>query len=282
FGGIADLKAGRIRFVGDARARITEDYLRLLRFFRFQAHYGRVPPEPDILEITEELAPNLQRLSGERIRDELLRLLEAPDPLPVVEILLARGILAQVLPVSADAKVLRRLLRTESDRSPDDGTEPPNPIPRLAAILEPGREPAEAVAERLRLSNRQRFALVQLGDPPIHPDDEPSAKLRHRAMRKLGLPLYLDLLRLDWARHHAGESGRRPKDRFAAARREAERHAAKPFPLQGRDLLALGVPEGPKIGELLEAVEDWWAESDFAPSRKECLAHAMALIEGQR
>ena len=84
FGGRADLAAGRGRFVGDPRARIQEDYLRLLRFFRFQAHYGRVPPEPATLAVLRDLAPQLASLSGERLRSELLRLLEAPDPLPVV------------------------------------------------------------------------------------------------------------------------------------------------------------------------------------------------------
>src|SRR3546814_9810604 len=79
FGGRADLAAGRVRFVGDARARIEEDYLRLLRFFRFQAHYGRVSPDPDTLAVARALAPRLAQLSGERIRAELLRLLRSEE-----------------------------------------------------------------------------------------------------------------------------------------------------------------------------------------------------------
>ncbi len=101
FDGEADLMAGRVRFVGEARARIVEDYLRLLRFFRFQAHFAKQPPDPQALEIAAELAPRLDRLSGERIRGELLRLLQAPDPLPVVEILIARRILRAVVPSRA-------------------------------------------------------------------------------------------------------------------------------------------------------------------------------------
>ncbi|MCH6588445.1 MAG: CCA tRNA nucleotidyltransferase, partial [Proteobacteria bacterium] len=145
FDGAADLAAGRVRFVGEARARIEEDTLRLLRFFRFQAHFGKQPPDPEILEVAAALAPSLAQLSGERVRDELFRLLEAPDPLPVVEILIARRILRAVVPTLGDAALLRALLRVEARSAPID------PVLRLAALVAPGRAGAEALAERLRL-----------------------------------------------------------------------------------------------------------------------------------
>jgi poly(A) polymerase len=276
FGGEADLAAGRVRFVGEARARIEEDYLRLLRFFRFQAHFGKAPPDPEALEMATELAPELDRLSGERIREELFRLLQAPDPVPIVEIMIARGILRHILPVAADAKVLRALLRAEAPEEPID------PVLRLAALLEPGREQAERVAERLRLSNRQHFALVYLLEPPIDPLAEVSLKDRHRAVRKLGAPLSRKLLCLSWARHHADDEGAAPDATFEAALADADRLASKRFPVFGRDALALGVAEGPELGRLLDAVEEWWAERDFEPSRQDCLARLRELIAGER
>ncbi len=272
FDGAADLAAGRVRFVGDARARIEEDYLRLLRFFRFQAHFGKEPPDPETLEVAAELAPELAQLSGERVRVELFRLLEAPDPVPVVEIVMARRILRAVVPTTGDTTLLRALLEAEARGEPAD------PVLRLAAIVEPGRAGAEALAGRLRLPNRQRFALAYLLDPPLDPWAEVSLKDRHRAVRKLGAPLFRKLLRLSWARHHLDDDRARPGAAFEAALSEAERLAGIAFPLLGRDALTLGVREGPELGRLLDAVEAWWAERDFAPSREDCLEHLKELI----
>ncbi len=272
FGGEADLEAGRVRFVGDARARIEEDYLRLLRFFRFQAHYGRQPPDPAVLDITSELAPALDRLSGERIREELFKLLQAPDPVPVVELMMERGILQRILPAAADGALLAALMRAEAPEEPVD------PVVRLAAVSAPGRARAEGIAERLRLSNRQRFALVYLLAPPLDPCAEVPVKELHRAVRKLGAPLSRQLMRLSWARHHVGEEAAVPDAAFAAALADVERLAGKSFPLFGRDALALGVPEGPQLGRLLDAVEEWWAERDFEPSREDCLRHLGELV----
>ena len=279
FDGAADLAAGRVRFVGEARARIEEDTLRLLRFFRFQAHFGKQPPDPEILEVAAALAPSLAQLSGERVRDELFRLLEAPDPLPVVEILIARRVLRAVVPTLGDAALLRALLRVEARDAPID------PVLRLAALVAPGRAGAEALAGRLRLSNHQRFALVYLIDPPLDPWAEVSLKDRHRAVRKLGAPLFRKVLRLCWARHHLGDARAKPdaapEVALQAAFAEAERLAGIAFPLFGRDALALGVAEGPALGGLLDAVEAWWAECDFAPSREDCLEHLKELIAAE-
>jgi poly(A) polymerase len=271
FGGIADLRAGRVRFVGDARARIEEDYLRLLRLFRFQAHYGRKPIEPAVLAIARETAPMLRQLSGERVQTELLKLLAAPDPTPVVASMIEHSVLPEALPVTGTADVLRALLRAEDKDAAVD------PLLRLAALIEPRRTAAETVVERLRLSRRQHFALVYWLAPPIDPGKDVPARERRRAARKLGAAIYGKLLRLDWARKSAGKPRARPGARLAAALAEGDRLAGLSFPVHGRDVLALGVPEGPALGDLLDQVEDWWAERDFRPTRRECLRHLKAL-----
>lgn len=275
FAGIADLRAGRVRFVGDARARIEEDYLRLLRLFRFQAHYGRTRIDPAVLEIASELAPALRQLSGERVREELFKLFSAANPVPVVAMMIDHKVLREALPVAGttpgSVSMLRALLRAE------DADEPADPVLRLAALIAPERSVAEAVGERLRLSRRQLFALVYLASPPVDPDTKTPVKLRHRAARKLGAVLYGKLLRLDWARAHADKPRARPGARLAAALKDATRLAGASFPIHGRDALALGVSEGPELGRLLEQVEDWWAENDFRPTRRQCLRHLKAL-----
>ncbi|MDH3472432.1 MAG: CCA tRNA nucleotidyltransferase [Rhodospirillales bacterium] len=272
FGGAADLAAGRVRFVGEARARIEEDYLRLLRFFRFQAHYGRGAPDGEGLAAAAALAPGLTRLSGERLREELLRLLQAPDPVPVLEVMRKNSILASVLPQVGDNARLAALLAARLEASPPDA------LLRLAALFEGGAGEADTVAERLRLSKAERRRLSGMLEPAsgigVAADDQALRK----AIYRLGQGRIADILRLDWAaRCAAGD----PVDE-AAARRCLDMAAGwRPpdFPLKGRDALCLGMKSSEDVGRLLEEVESWWIGEDFRPSREDCLARLKQLIE---
>ncbi|WP_299617775.1 CCA tRNA nucleotidyltransferase [Pelagibius sp.] len=269
FGGAADLKAGRVRFVGDARARIEEDYLRLLRFFRFQAHYGRVAPEPDVLAVMASLAPQLRSLSGERLRQEFLKLLAAPDPLPVLALMRDHDILAAFLPEAGGQEVLQRLLMQEQP-----GSE--NPILRLAALLPGEAAVAEAVGQRLRLSGAEREALVRLAAPDndltaanrmLDPQDDPE-EARHGlrvALHRRGAAATHAQLLMEGARRAAAA------DTLRSALALVESWRPRSFPLSGSDVLALGFPAGPRVGALLRQVEDWWIAADLAPDRAACL-----------
>ena len=267
FGGRADLAAGRVRFVGSARQRIQEDYLRLLRFFRFHAHYGRGRPDPEGLEAAADLSPGLSRLSGERMREELLRLLEAADPAPVMEIMAARSILAAVLPELRATAVLRELVARGQEDKPDR-------LLRLAALLEGGEAAVRHLADRLRLSRAERERLSTLVAPkfPVAADmAEPALRV---AVYRLG-PAVADLLRLDVARCAA--AGQAVDGAVAAARLElAETWTAPRFPLKGSDVLDLDIPEGESVGRLLAAVEDWWIDREFQPDKSNCLAELAA------
>jgi poly(A) polymerase len=278
FGGRADLAAGRVRFVGDPRDRIREDYLRLLRFFRFQAHYGRVPPEPETLAVARELAPRLEGLSGERIRSELLRLLEAPDPLPVLDLMIGDGLLEAILPQAAGTAVLRCLLGLELPEAAD-------PVLRLGALLPPDAEAARRLVERLRLSNAEAAELVMLGEPEAVLGEAAAVLTRGSgdpAVRHaISIVLYRSgpaqlrtalaigcarLLAADPAQRPAALAGLQAALDIAAGWRERR------FPLAGADVLRLGYSSGPDVGSLLRAVEDWWIAEDFAPDRAACLA----------
>ena len=168
FGGTADLLAGRVRFVGDPAARIREDHLRALRFFRFHARFGRDAPDPAALAAIADAVPLLQHLSPERVWSELRRLLAAPDPVPALRLMAQTGVLAAVLPEGADPGRLSRLVAAGA---------PPDPILRLAALLDGD---AAALARRLRLSRAERERLDGLRRPPA-----PDTAMDDTALRQL-------------------------------------------------------------------------------------------------
>lgn len=252
FGGAADLEAGRVRFVGAARQRIAEDYLRLLRYFRFLAYYGRGAPDPEALEAAAEAAPNLTRLSGERVRAELFRLLEAPDPVPVLRLMGEHRILAAELPEAGESLTLQRLLPLEG--------EGPDPLLRLAAWLKTDAAGAESVAERLKLSNAERQRLALLVEPPFVVSPAAPREALRVACHRIGQARVGDLLRLAAAR------GEGPGSLDAALAVVADWTPAR-LPVGGRDLARLGVEPGPPMGRLLEALEARWIESDFTLDR---------------
>jgi poly(A) polymerase len=264
FGGLEDLRAGRVRFVGDPRARIREDYLRLLRFFRFHAHYGRGAPDPEGLAAAGELAPKATKLSGERVRAELLRLLAAPDPVPVLDLMAARGVLRVFLPEAADTAALAAALEIEPDGSSPDA------LFRLAALLPADPAAGDKVAKRLRLSRAEQSRLVGLLEPPGAALGSGEKALRAGLYRR-GAALLADQWRLAWARLGAKERADRRWE-LEAALGVAAAWQPKAFPLKGRDATARGVPAGPRVGQVLAAVEAWWIAEDFAPDRAACLA----------
>jgi len=264
FGGLADLAARRVRFIGRAEDRIREDVLRLLRYFRFYARYGDATPDPEALAACAALAPLLPGLSGERVRAELFRLLGGPRPAEVWAVIAGQGILPHLLPAATRVARLAALLPLEGGFALD-GLE--RAVPRLAALLEVGRDGALAVAGRLRLPVAERERLLALAVPAVAVDLRDDAAAWRRVLAALGDgALFRDLALLNAAASEAA-----PGD-LAPLRALLERWPGVRFPLGGRDALALGLAAGPEVGRLLAEVRDWWAERDFAPSPAECRA----------
>jgi poly(A) polymerase len=259
-GGLADLRAGRVRFVGDAAARIREDVLRILRFYRFHAHYGRGAADAEARAACRALAHLLPTLSVERVAAETLKLLKAPDPVPTLRAMAEDGVLAAALPELVRLDLLARLVPLEPE---------PDPVRRLAALLPAEATVAEGLAARLRLSNKIRDRLVALAAPPHRVELAADGHGQRVALYRLGPALYRDLVLL--AAAEAG--GARPE----ALLRLAAEWPVPVFPLRGQDLVAAGIPAGKEVGRLLEAVRFWWQENDFAPDRAACLARAEAL-----
>lgn len=255
FGGVADAREGRVRFVGDPAQRIAEDALRILRFFRFHAHYGQGDPDPAALSACAAAAGGLDRLSGERVRAELLKLLAAPDPVPVWQVMADAGIARHVLGEDGDIARLQGLVRVAPGA---------DPVLRLAALL---RGDVAPVAARLKLSNEERDRLAGLrADAMADAPDEAGVRL---LLYRHGRGGARDRIRLAWAAA--------PKRRsFKRALAAAEKEPVPTLPVRGRDIVALGL-SGPAVGRALAEVERWWIGQGLRPGRAESLGRLREL-----
>jgi len=256
FGGVADLHAGRVRFVGDPAARIAEDYLRILRFFRFHARYGHGDPDPAALEALRDGVPGLARLSPERVWSELKRILTTADPRGALRLMAGLGVLVAVLPYALDLARLDRLVQADG---------PPDPLLRLAALV-PGA--GLDLAARLRMSVAERDRLLALAGPPPEPGMDDDALRRLLADAPPGA-----LPGRAWLAGNAGPTWDALRGRLAALPRRV-------FPLEGRDALALGVPPGPAVGELLRVVRAWWLDGGCRANAAACRAELARRLAG--
>ena len=237
FGGLTDLEARRVRFIGDARQRIREDHLRILRYFRFQARFG-AEPDTEALSACTDLAETLKGISRERVANELLALLALPDPVETVALMSETGVLAVILPEARkqEQAALTRLVEAEREQGVA-----PHPLRRLAALLPAVATLAEAVSARLRLSKAQRARLTCAAaraarDPdrarPLAYEHGPDCAI-DRVLLTGGS---LGTLR-DWA--------------------------PPQFPLKGGEIVRRGVAAGPEVARILQTVERRWIEEDF-------------------
>lgn len=264
FDGASDAKAGRVRFVGDPADRIQEDYLRILRLFRFFAWYGRANLDPATLAACRAHAAGLERLSAERAQMEIVKTLAAPAPGPVLALMKECGVLQIVLPEVRDPGRLAALTRVESAvAAPTDWRR------RLAACI--GEADADALTQRLKFSSADRLRLARLTAAEPRLDAATPRPLMRAALYRHGADVVYDRLLLGWA-HARGLAAAGGDD--ARWRNQLELVAAwqpQALPVSGADVLALGIPQGPRVGEILAAVESWWMARDFAPSREETL-----------
>jgi poly(A) polymerase len=269
-GGVADAKARRVRFIGDPRERIREDYLRILRLFRFHAWYGTGEPDREGLKAAAGLREGLRRLSGERVQKEMLKLLSAENPGPALRAMAASGILSEVLPEAVHSGRLERLAAIETGEL----FVTPDPVLRLGALLD-SPEAAAEVAGRLRMSNADRERLIAM-----HADQSKivcylSAREVRRTLYRTGRRTFEDRAMLGWADD--------PKATNAVQWRALLAMAGswqKPgFPLTGEEVMAAGVPKGEQVGRVMREVEDWWVDSDFTDDRFSIIERLKAVVQ---
>lgn len=239
FGGLDDLAARRVRFIGDARQRIREDHLRILRYFRFQARFGSEPADAEAEEACAELASTLKGLSRERIGMEMMNLLGLPQPAPTIARMAELGVLSQILP-EAQPETLADLVFQEQTQGVA-----PDPLRRLAALLPPDRSLAKHIASRFRLSSAQKKRLALAAARSDEPDDARALAYR------LGPSEALDRLLI------AGQSIA-PLDKWEVP----------VFPVKGGEIVARGIDAGPQVARTLRALEDRWIAEGFPPRER--------------
>ncbi|WP_206239403.1 CCA tRNA nucleotidyltransferase [Novosphingobium terrae] len=234
FGGLADLEARKVRFIGEAHQRIREDHLRILRYFRFRARFGAGEPDAEAEQACADLAATLKGLSRERIGMETMNLLALPDPAPTMARMQALGVLAEILP-EADVQALAALVAQEQAQGIA-----PVAIRHLAALIPADPTLAGQIAGRFRLSGVQKKRLMSAASRPG--DTAPPQALAYR----LGVPEAIDALLL---------AGRDAKS--------IENFTPPIFPLKGGQIVARGVAAGPQVARVLHNVQTAWVDEGF-------------------
>jgi poly(A) polymerase len=278
-GGLADIEARRLRFIGDAEARIREDYLRILRFFRFFAWYGTGRPDAEGLKACARLKDGISRLSAERVWAELRKLFSAPDPTRAALWMRQAGVLTLVLPESEKWGIdaLQGLVAAEKALG-----WAPDAMTRLAAIVPPDAARMKALGERLKMSRGETARLTDWSSADAAKPERSDAALARELYRR-GIDGARDRLRLALAAARE-KVGNDPEAMKAAAGLGRQLkfldNWRKPrFPLSGRDLEEIGVAAGPKMGEMLKALEALWIEGGFSADRDALVKRAAEMAK---
>lgn len=278
--GLPDIETRTVRFIGDAATRVAEDYLRVLRFFRFFAWYGSGRPDADGLRASARAKDKLSTLSAERVWSELKKLLSAPDPSRSLLWMRQSGVLAQVLPETEKWGIdaIHGLVAIEQALQ-----WPIDPLLRLAAIIPTDAGKVEALATRLRMSKNETNRLIQWANAAT-PDAAMAETALDRLLYRQGKEGVLMRLKLALASARAdvsaGEDAMRKIARLSTLNARANAFVKPSFPLSGADVLAEGVPAGPKVGEVLSALEDKWVEGNFALDRAGLTARLKDMVQG--
>lgn len=269
-GGAADIKARRIRFIGDARTRVKEDYLRILRLFRFSAELETEDFDSEALQACIRERAGLDGLSGERVQSELLRLLSAPGVMTALRKMFDYGLLVAVLGSVPHLDRLERLTRIEKEL----GREPDAAL-RLAALAVQVLEDAERLSVKLKLSNADRAELEDAADHRSIAAELYDTDIKWALYRRGREPFNRAAL-MAWA-----ASGAPSGDPAWRGLLERIADLAIPdFPVQGADIVKLGMPQGPGVGELLTALEVQWMAGDFKADKAGLLREAKKLAAG--
>jgi poly(A) polymerase len=278
--GLEDLDQRWVRFVGRAKERIEEDVLRLLRFFRFQATFAGTTIDHDALTACRLLAPRLKELSAERVKSELFRILEAPNPAGTLGLMKGQGVLEYVLPESENFDRLRMLCWLETAAIIVPSVKP-DTLRRLAATLASDPSGHQALAGRLRLSKIQTGRLSTMTSSTVTINPETDEPMRRKTLYQLGAADVRDQLLLNWAEEMSIEPSLDPKRTIAwlALLGGADNWSQPIFLIKGDDALAFGMKQGPGVGEALSAVETWWLDGNFKANRGQCLERLSKTIK---
>lgn len=270
-GGLADARAGAIVFVGDPAQRIREDALRIARYFRFLAWFGRSEPDAAALDACRSQAPLIDMISAERVGQEVMKLLAAPDPRLAMRLMAKIGLLGRVIPDAVTLSRFNALIEIETQVLFSE-----DPLLRLAALLPDDPGSAVRTSRTLRLSNTQRDRLATaVGSEPALVSWMSPRETR-RLVYRLGVQAFLDRATLAWA------ASPRPAAaiQWRALLSIAQTWTPPTLPLTGDEVAAAGVPRGPQIGAVLREVEAWWIDQDFIEDKLSIMERLKAVAQG--
>jgi poly(A) polymerase len=253
-GGLADLQARRVRFIGDPARRIAEDYLRILRFFRFHATYGAGAPDPAGVAACVALRAGLDHLSRERVRMEIIKLLVAPHATPTMAVMAETGLLEIVLGGVPLLASFENTCKAEAAAGV-----PADAARRLGALGVSIAEDAERLWRRLRLTNSEHVRLLSIAEGWSHVAPDAGDGAARALLYRLGPDRFVDRVLVAWSRSPAGAADAKWK---ALATLPARWNAPK-FPLKARDFIQRGIEKGPKLGAALAAAEEGWIAAGF-------------------
>ena len=261
--GVADALTGRIIFVGDPETRIREDYLRILRFFRFLAWYGKGAPDEGGLRACAALKAGMARLSAERIEKELMKLLAAPDPRPAMRAMADSGVLTVILPEAVAGALFEATVGLTRD-----------PIVRLSVLVPADASVVAAVSRRLRFPNATLARLTAAAGALSSVSLEMTEAQTREAVYRHGRRATEDALYRRWSEDPARSTDAGHRLTLTAA------WEPPPLPVSGRDLARLGVERGPRVGRILKAFEEGWIQDDFPDAGHMARLRAAVLATG--
>ena len=269
--GVADAKAGRIVFVGQAATRIAEDSLRILRFFRFLALYGKGAPDPSALEACTGGSGLMANLPAERVSAELLKLLAADDPRDAVQLMAQAGVLTKALPSVSDLATFNALVVIENDMLFETDA-----VLRLGALLPDDDLGMAKACNALRLSNDDRDRLIAAIGRDFRITSWMSPRETRRGIYRIGAQAFLDRVKLAWAKSDRSATTHQWRGLMALG----SSWSPPPFPITGDEVLQSGVPKGPMVGKVLAEIEDWWVDHDFMDDKFSAIEKLKAVAQG--
>ena len=264
--GLPDLQKGLIKFIGDPRVRIAEDVLRILRYFRFFAYYGKLPGDRNSLSACGDFSIQLGKLSANRVWREFSKILAAPDPTHTMKLMSQVGVLENILFSKIQLDCLESLIFSEKKYAKIN----PDSIRRLVAMTHLDEPSVKSLSKRLNLPGFDRNRLMGLATPAVLPDVESDDKENRKILFQLGENIFRDLVLLG--------SASSPQFDWSKLMSLPDRLPIPPFPISGKDLIQHGIPEGQEIGKILETVKIWWANGGFSSDREMCLKKIKELV----
>ncbi|MBP5215754.1 MAG: CCA tRNA nucleotidyltransferase [Alphaproteobacteria bacterium] len=260
YDGIHDLEAGIVRFIGNPEDRIKEDYLRIMRFFRFYSRFGKAPMDKDALQACIKLKDGLRGIAIERVRDELFKLLVTPNVTETMRIIYDNDILGYFLPKSKHLDALKRLTELVADAKYEG-----NFLRRLFVLYQPNSAQAESISSTLRFTKKQKDNFTRWAKIEIHTEDLASPTNRLKFIYRYGKDFCIDKLLIT-----AAIEKNKPAN-LNTILQDIENAVVPIFPVRGRDIVNAGITQDAKIGNTLLVLEQQWIDSDFSLTRDELL-----------